>query len=56
MLHFEDDAVLAMPTRDELESMTITQMKQQLRLRGRGVTQNKARLVERLSETGRTAG
>ena len=45
-----------MPTQDELESMTIAQLKQQLRLRGRGVTRIKARLVKTLSETGGTAG
>ena len=37
-------------TRDELISMTVAQIKQQLRLRGKKVTGNKAQLVERLLE------
>ena len=35
-------------TRDELLPMTITQLKQQLRLRGKRVTGNKSQLIERL--------
>lgn len=43
----EDDVEL---TTDELRSMTVAQLKQQLRLRGKKVTGNKAELVERLME------
>ncbi|KAL3766814.1 hypothetical protein ACHAW5_009706 [Stephanodiscus triporus] len=42
---FEDEMDL---TRDELMSMTVTQLKQQLRLRGKKVTGNKAQLIDRL--------
>jgi dienelactone hydrolase len=44
---FEDEMVL---TRDELMSMTVTQLKQQLRLRGKKVTGNKSQLIGRLLE------
>jgi len=42
---FEDETILA---QDDLESMTVAQLKQQLRLRGRKVVGNKAQLIERL--------
>ena len=44
---FEDEMDL---TRDELMSMTVTQLKQQLRLRGKKVTGNKSQLIDSLLE------
>lgn len=44
---FEDDIE---QTQEELQSMTVAQLKQQLRLREKKVTGNKAQLVERLLE------
>ena len=49
----DDDDVL-LQTRDELQSFTVTQLKQQLRLRGKKVTGNKSELIERLLDN--TAG
>mmetsp|Transcript_3630 Transcript_3630/g.8037 ORF Transcript_3630/g.8037 Transcript_3630/m.8037 type:complete len:858 (+) Transcript_3630:206-2779(+) len=44
---FEDEVIL---TQDDLQSMTVAQLKQQLRLRGKKVVGNKAQLVDRLLE------
>ena len=45
-----DEVDLNLLTRDSLLDMTVTQLKQQCRLRGKNVTGNKSQLIERLLE------
>ncbi|KAL7455212.1 hypothetical protein ACHAWC_006781 [Mediolabrus comicus] len=45
-----DDEIMDIFTLDELQSMTVTQLKQQLRLRGMKVGGNKSDLIQRLLE------
>mmetsp|Transcript_3461 Transcript_3461/g.6370 ORF Transcript_3461/g.6370 Transcript_3461/m.6370 type:complete len:1009 (+) Transcript_3461:13-3039(+) len=49
----DNDEYLSLPSKEELQSMTVTQLKQQLRLRGMKVSGKKGDLVERLLSRGR---
>ncbi|KAL7466244.1 hypothetical protein ACHAXS_006535 [Conticribra weissflogii] len=49
----DNDEYVDLPSKEELQSMTVTQLKQQLRLRGMKVSGKKGDLVERLLSRGR---